>query len=289
MAAKRSARRVAVTGASGNIGSALARALRERGDEVVEISRSKGWDPKAGQPAPLEGCDAVVHLAGAPVAQRWSDEAKAEIRASRILGTRSVVASIERCDRPIPLISQSATGYYGPRGDEPVDETAPPGTDFLAGVTVAWEEEASKAPGRVARCRTGVVLDQNGGALKTMLPFFKAGLGGPVAGGRQWMPWISTKDEVAALIFCLDNEEVEGAVNLVAPRPVTNKAFSKALGRALRRPALAPVPAFAIKLLYGEMASIVTTGVRAEPRALEGYGFEFAFPFIDVALESELA
>ncbi|MBA2506490.1 MAG: TIGR01777 family protein [Thermoleophilaceae bacterium] len=289
MAAHGNTRRVAVTGASGNIGRALVRALRERGDEVVEISRSSGWDLKSGEPAPVGGCDAVIHLAGEPVAQRWKDEVKREIRESRVAGTRSVVRGMTECeDPPRVLISQSASGYYGPRGDEPVDETAPSGGDFLAEVTAAWEAEAEKAPGRVVLCRTGVVLSKDGGALETMLPFFKLGGGGPVAGGAQYMPWIALEDEVGALLFCLDDDEVSGPVNLSAPNPVTNKEFSKALGRALHRPAFAPVPAVAIKLLYGEMASIVTTGVRMEPRALLRHGYEFRFPLLDAALDAEL-
>ena len=190
------------------------------------------------------------------------------------------------------LVSGSASGYYGPHGDEEVDETAPAGTDFLAGVCVAWEREAQEAEAlglRVVRLRTGVVLDKDGGALAKMLPPFKLGVGGPVAGGRQWMPWIHLDDEVGIILAALDGDEWNGPVNASAPNPVTNKEFSKALGRALHRPAIAPVPALAIRALYGEMAQIVTTGVRMVPRRATELGYAFAHPELDEALRSALA
>jgi len=284
---------VTVTGATGLIGTKLVAALKARGDTITVLSRSPAqaeealgveaaaWDPAAG-PAPagaLSGRDAVVHLAGAPVAQRWSAKVKAAILESRELGTRNLVAGIAAAaPKPGVLVSSSAVGYYGSHGDERVPESTPAGDDFLAGVCVRWEREADLAEGlglRVVKIRTGVVLDATGGALKTMLPAFKAGVGGPVAGGDQYMPWIHVDDIVGLYLKAIDDPAWSGAYNGAAPEPVTNKEFSKALGAALHRPSLAPVPAVAIKLLYGEMAEIVTEGQRAVPeRALaEGYGF----------------
>jgi uncharacterized protein (TIGR01777 family) len=293
--------RITVTGASGRIGTRLAERLRDRGDEVTILSRSaeRGvrWDP-TGERAPAEalrGRDAVVHLAGEDVAQRWNDRSKERIAASRETGTRNLVAGIAALaedERPAVLVSGSASGYYGPHGDEEVDETAPAGDDFLAGVCVAWEREAQEAQKlglRVVRVRTGVVLDKDGGALAKMLPPFRLGVGGPVAGGRQWMPWIHVEDEVGILLAAIDGPGWSGPVNASAPNPVTNKDFSRALGRALHRPAVAPVPALAIRALYGEMAQIVTTGVRMVPRRATELGYAFAHPELDEALRSTLA
>jgi uncharacterized protein (TIGR01777 family) len=298
---------VTVTGATGLIGSRLVRVLRDRGDEVTVLSRSPekaqallgvaaaAWDPMAG-PAPaaaLAGRDAIVHLAGEPVAQRWNDAVKERIRDSRETGTRNVVAGLRAAgpEAPQTLVSSSAVGYYGKHGDEPVPESAPAGDDFLAGVCVAWEREADAAAElglRVVKIRTGVVLDQHGGALKTMLPPFKLGAGGPVAGGAQYLPWIHVDDLVGLYLRALDDPSWSGAYNGAAPEPVTNKAFSKALGRALHRPAIAPVPGFAIRLLYGDMAEIVTAGQRAVPeRALAG-GFAFRHADLDEALRNAL-
>jgi uncharacterized protein (TIGR01777 family) len=303
------AMRVTVTGATGLIGSRLVERLRERGDAVTVLSRDPAkaretlgagveavaWDPSAG-PAPaaaLAGADAVVHLAGEPVAQRWSAKAKERIRASREAGTRNLVAGIAAAEpRPRALVSSSAVGYYGPRGDEALPESAAPGTDFLAEVCKAWEREADAAEAlglRVVKVRTGVVLDADGGALKTMLPPFKLGAGGPVAGGRQFMPWIHADDVVGILLRAVDDESWSGAVNASAPEPVTNKTFSKALGRALHRPAVAPVPALAIKALYGEMAETVTNSQRVVPERTLALGYEFRHPDLDGALRSALA
>jgi uncharacterized protein (TIGR01777 family) len=293
--------KVTVTGASGRIGSLLVERLRERGDEVTILSRGGGdgkvrWDPAA-RPAPsdaLRGRDAVVHLAGEDVAQRWTAAAKQRIRESRELGTRNLVAGLRGVPddmRPHVLVSASASGYYGPRGDDRVTEADGPGQDFLAEVCVAWEAEARAAEAlgmRVVRIRTGIVLDKDGGALAKMLPPFKLGIGGPVAGGRQWMPWIHRDDQVGILLAALDGKAWSGPVNACAPTPVTNREFSKALGRALHRPAVAPVPAAAIKLLYGEMAQIVTTGVRMVPKRATELGYAFAHPELDGALESAL-
>jgi uncharacterized protein (TIGR01777 family) len=292
---------VTVTGASGLIGAKLVERLRARGDAVTTLSRrpssrdAVAWQPED-EPAPTEalaGRDAVVHLAGENVAQRWSEDAKRRIRASRELGTRNLVAGIEAAaPRPRVLVSSSAVGYYGPHGDETLDEDTPAGHDFLAEVCVAWEREADRAADlgvRVVKVRTGVVLDRDGGALAKMLPFFRLGIGGPVAGGDQYMPWIHVDDVVGMYLAALDGEAWEGPVNAAAPAPVTNKAFSRALGRALHRPALAPVPGLAVRTLYGEMAEIVTKGQRVLPRRAEALGFAWAHPDLEEALRSALS
>jgi uncharacterized protein len=308
--------RVAVTGATGLIGAAVIRKLRERGDHAVALTRDRdsaarklgqdvgagldihAWpDPKGSPPPPaaLEGADAVIHLLGEPVAQRWSATAKREIRDSRVLSTRSIVAALSDLpegQRPTVLVSQSATGYYGARGDEPLDEASAPGDDFLAEVVLAWEAEALRAgdlPGvRVSTARTGVVLAPRGGALAKMLPPFRLGVGGPVAGGRQYVPWIHLQDLVDALLRCVDDERIVGPVNATAPTPVTNAELSRTLGRVLRRPAVLPVPAAALRLLYGEMAAIVITGQRAVPARLLELGHDFKFPELEPALRDVL-
>jgi len=301
--------RVTVTGATGLIGSKLVTELAARGDDVTVLSRDPErarkslpagvdavrWDPDR-DPAPreaLDGRNGVVHLAGEPVAQRWNDRSKERILRSREVGTRNLVSGLSSAEpRPAVLVSSSAVGYYGPHGDEELTEDTPPGDDFLADVVKVWEREADAAAGlgiRVVKVRTGVVLDRNGGALKTMLPPFKLGVGGPVAGGDQFMPWVHVDDVVGIFIGALDHDTWHGAVNATAPRPVTNKVFSQALGRALKRPAIAPVPAAAIKLLYGEMSEIVTKGQRAVPRHTLALGYEFRHPDLDEALSSALA
>jgi hypothetical protein len=287
--------RITITGGRGLIGSRLVRRLEERGDEVTVLSRSREprWDPVAG-PAPaaaLEGRDAVVHLAGENLAQRWSKEAKRRIVESRELGTRNLVASLPGSGVRT-LVSSSAVGYYGARGSEPVAEDEPPGDDFPARVCVAWEREANAAAEhgvRVVNVRTGVVLSADGGALAKMLPPFKLGAGGPVAGGRQYVPWIHIDDIVGIYVAALDGADWRGPVNATAPEPVTNADFSKALGRALHRPAIAPIPGLAIRALYGEMAVIVTTGQRAVPRAAQAHGYAFAHPDLDEALHDAVS
>ena len=300
--------RVTLTGATGLLGTRLVRTLRERGDEVTVLSRSPDkarqalggdveahhWDPGAG-PAPAEalaGRDAVVHLAGENVAQRWSDGAKRRIHDSREQGTRHLVEGLRAAEpRPAALVSSSAVGYYGPHGEEELPEDTPPGDDFLARVCVVWEREAQAAEAlgmRVVRVRTGVVLDKDGGALGKMLPFFKAGVGGPVAGGRQLMPWVHADDVAGIYLRAIDDAAWSGAVNATAPRPVSNKDFSKALGRALHRPAIAPVPAFAIQLLYGDMSEIVTKGQNAVPRRTLELGYRHRHPDLDEALRTAL-
>jgi len=302
--------RVLVTGATGTIGLALADALRARGDQVVALSR----DPERGQRVlgdgaevypwarptaeppsaqALRGADAVVHLLGEPVAQRWTETAKERIRDSRVLSTRLLVGALDdlpASERPGVLVSQSAAGFFGSRGDEALDERASAGDGFLADVVVAWEHEARAAAGsmRVTCTRTGVVLSPSGGALATMLPFFRLGLGGPVAGGHQYVPWVHLDDVVGALLRCVDAREADGPINVAAPNSVTNAEFSRALGRALGRPAVLPVPGFAVKLLYGEMAEIVTAGQRVVPARLRQLGYEFLHPEVEAALRDVL-
>jgi uncharacterized protein len=296
--------RVTVTGASGLIGTRLVRALRERGDEVTALSRNPeragaalgvdaaGWQPES-EPAPpdaLAGRDGVVHLAGENLAQRWNEDVKRRVRASRELGTRNLVAGIRAAEpRPAALVSASGVDYYGARGDERVTEQDPPGTGFLAEVCVTWEREAAAAEElglRVVRLRSAVALDKHGGALAKMLPFFRLGIGGPVAGGRQYLPWIHVDDIVRMYVAALDGPDWSGPVNAAAPEPPTNAEFSRALGRALHRPAFAPVPEFAIRLLYGEMADIVVQGRRAVPERALALGFTYAHPDLDEALRS---
>jgi uncharacterized protein len=302
--------RVVVSGATGTVGRAVCAALMQRGDLPVALSRDPArartalpqgvevaaWpNPTAAPPPPesLAGADAVINLIGEPVAQRWSDEAKRRIRQSRVTSTEMLVAGLRalaEADRPGVLVSQSATGYYGACDARELTEDAPAGADFLAHVVGDWETAALQAGDitRVAVTRTGVVLSPAGGALAKMLPFFRLGIGGPVAGGHQYVPWIHLDDVVSAQVFCVDEARATGQLNLTAPRPVSNSELSHALGRALRRPAFLPVPGFALRLLYGEMSGIVTTGQRAIPKRLLDLGFEFRHPEIGPALSEVL-
>jgi uncharacterized protein (TIGR01777 family) len=308
-----SALRVTVTGATGLIGPSLVDSLRKRGSEVTVLTRDPrratdrlgdvevvGWDPLR-EPAPvtaLAGREAVVHLAGAPVAQRWSAKAKQAIRESRTVGTRNLIEGIAAVarespgdSRPATLVSSSAIGYYGPHGEEPLDEDAAPGEDFLAEVCVEWENAAAAASElglRVTQVRTGVVLDSDGGALSKMLPPFRLGVGGPVAGGRQYISWIHARDLVGIMLAALEDDRWSGPVNATAPEPVTNRELSKVLGRVLGRPALLPVPGAALYVLYGEMAGIVTSGARVMPAKPLVLGYEFAHPQLEEALRSAL-
>jgi uncharacterized protein len=299
--------RVAVTGATGRIGTRLVDALKARGDEVTVLSRrpdearaklgveAHGWRPES-EPAPaaaLGGRDGVIHLAGEDPGRRWTAAVKRRLLESREQGTRNLVAGLRAAEpRPGVLVSASAVGYYGARGDEPVTEDTGAGDDFLARVCATWEREAVAAEQlgmRVVRVRTGVVLDRGGGALAKMLPFFRLGVGGPVAGGRQYMPWIHVDDVVGIYLAALDGDGWSGAVNATAPAPVTNREFSHALGRALRRPAIAPVPELALRVLYGEMADIVVYGQRAVPERAQALGYGFTHPELDEALRSALS
>ena len=283
--------RVAITGATGTIGREVARQLRERGDEVVGVSRQPGDGMVTWDALDLSGFDGVISLAGAPIDQRWTDKNKQEIRGSRIDSTRRVVDALRTADpRPRVLVSQSAEGYY-PRGQEPVSEDAPPGSGFLSETVQAWEAEARKAEElgvRVVTPRTGVVLSKEGGALAKMLTPFKLGVGGPVAGGAQPFPWIHVGDAAGALIFLLDSESASGPVNVVAPEKHTNKTFTKTFGRVIKRPTVFPIPSFAMSALYGEMGSTVTQGSNPDPAKLEGLGYRFNHPGLEGALRTEL-
>ena len=303
--------RILVSGATGLIGSATCKLLAARGDQVVALSRDSGranaqlgagvevheWRSPTSEPPPptaLEGTDAVIHLVGEPIGQRWTSKAKREVRASRLLSTRLLVSSLATLaekDRPGTLVCQSAVGYYGPRGDEEIGEDAPPGNDFLAGLVADWEHEAEAARqyARVVCTRTGVVLSPRGGALAKMLPPFRLGLGGPIAGGRQYVPWVHLDDVAAALVFSATDGRVTGPVNLTAPAAVTNREFSRALAKVLRRPALVPVPAVALWVLYGQMSSIVVTGQRAVPARLQEAGFQFRYNEVEPALRDVLS
>jgi uncharacterized protein (TIGR01777 family) len=269
----------------------------ERAERVLgDGAEVHPWAQPTEEPPPAEAlsrADAVVHLMGEPVAQRWTEEAKRAIRDSRVLSTHHLVKGLKDlpdADRPSALVSQSAAGYYGPRGEAPLDEAASPGDDFLAAVTVDWEREAQEAAAglRVAITRTGVVLSPGGGALAKMLPFFRLGIGGPVAGGRQYVPWVHLDDVVGALMLCVDQPGAEGPVNVSAPNPATNAGLSRALGQVLGRPAVLPVPGMALKLLYGEMAEIVTTGQRMVPARLGQLGYSFRHPDLVEALRDVL-
>ena len=276
---------IAISGASGLIGRQLLKSLARAGHSVRTLSRHA---PPAES---LREADVVIHLAGEPVAQRWTAEAKRRIRESRVTGTRNLVEALARLPRrPESLICASAIGYYGSRGDEVLTESSAPGSGFLPEVCVAWEREAQAAEAfgiRVVRVRTGVVLDANGGALVRMLPPFRMGLGGRLGSGRQWMSWIHLEDLTALFQFAVESQ-VRGPLNAVAPNPVTNSDFTRELARTLRRPAVFPVPEFALRLLFGEMADVLLASQRVAPAAAEAAGFRFRFPQLAPALVSLL-
>jgi uncharacterized protein (TIGR01777 family) len=294
---------VAITGATGLIGSALAARLRARNVRVRRLVRTSpkspdeiAWDPMRGilSPSDLEGADAVVHLAGESLAHRWSSARKRAIRESRVRGTELVARTIAAVERkPRVLLSASAIGIYGDRGDEPLDEESVLGSDFLAGVAREWEAAtvaAADAGVRVVLIRTGVVLSPNGGALERLLLPFRMGVGGPIGSGRQWMSWIALDDHVRAMEHAIATTGLAGPVNLVAPNPVTNAEFASTLGRVLSRPALVPVPEFALELAYGEMArATILASQRVLPKALLRTQFHFAHPTLEEALRFELS
>ncbi|HEV3256251.1 MAG TPA: TIGR01777 family oxidoreductase [Gemmataceae bacterium] len=305
---------VFVTGGTGLIGSRLVRELRGRQTEVSVLTRRPGvardqlppgctviegnpMTPGAWMDA-VGGCDAVINLAGESIfGRRWNEEYKALLRDSRVKTTEHVVQALARNPRATSgeakvLVNASAIGYYGPHGDEEVTEEAPPADDTLARVTVDWERAARAAEGqgiRVALIRIGVVLDRGGAALAKMITPFKIGIGGPVGSGRQWMSWIHPADMVGILLLALDNPSAAGPVNGTAPNPVTNKEFARALGRALHRPAFVPVPAFALRLRFGQVAEVLTTGQRVLPRRALALGYSFRFPDVDATLRDVLA
>ena len=299
--------KVLVTGATGFIGRALVAALRARGDEVRALARDPAkargglgvdafaWDSKTTVPADaMRGVDAVVHLAGEGIAdKRWSAKRKAELRDSRIEGTRRVVEAIAAADpRPKVLVSGSAIGFYGdvPEGD--LTESGAAGKDFLARLCVDWEKEALAAEKhgvRVVLLRSGVVLGKGGGALAKMLLPFKLGAGGPIGSGKQWMSWIHLEDEVGLVLHALDRAELSGPVNATAPTPVRNREFVRAFGKALRRPAITPAPAFAMKLAFGEMASVtLLAGQKVLPAKAQSSGYRFRQPELLAAMRASL-
>jgi uncharacterized protein len=306
--------RVFVTGGTGLVGSRLVRRLSERGDQAAVLTRrpdvarerlGSGVTVVDGDPMKagawmdaIADCDAVVHLAGENVfARRWRAEFKELLRASRVQSTENVVQALARQPRsadgqPKVLVNASAIGYYGPHADEELNEDNSPGDDLLARVCVEWEKTAQKAEShsvRVARIRIGVVLDKEGGALAQMLKPFKLGLGGRTGSGRQWISWIHHADLVGIILLPLDNNAASGPINGTAPNPVPNRDFAKALGRALHRPAFLPTPAFALRVMLGEVAQIITTGQRVLPRRAQALGYAFRFPTIDAALADLLA
>jgi uncharacterized protein (TIGR01777 family) len=296
-------RTIVVSGATGLIGAALVERLRGRGHNVRRLLRSSRrvgpgdvvWDPSASAMAPsvLAGADAIVHLAGEPVAHRWSETRKRAIRESRVRSTQQLAQAILLLDvKPRVFLGGSAVGYYGDRGDALIDETASPGSGFLARVCVDWEDAAepiAEAGVRVVLLRTGIVLSPRGGALAQLLPIFRLGAGGPLGSGRQWMSWIGLTDHVSAMEHALVTDALRGPANFVAPNAVTNAEFAATLGRVLARPAIIAVPSFALELLYGEMArETLLAGQRVAPRALSASGFEFEHPTLEAALRSEL-
>lgn len=294
--------RIAITGATGFVGVPLVAALRTEGHEVVVIGRRRAgstpdvaWDPEGGtiDRSALAGVEAVVHLAGEPIGERWTPARKAALRSSRVKGTSLIATTMAALSpRPRVLVSMSAVGIYGNRGDEELTEVSRPAHDFLGELGVAWESAAdpARAAGiRVVHPRLGIVLHQDGGALAKMLPPFRLGLGGRIGDGTQYMSWISRADAVAALRFVLTNDAVQGPVNVTAPAPVTNAEFTRELGRALHRPAVAVVPEFAIKLMFGEMGEqTVLAGQRVLPAVLQQEGFAFRHPELPAALRFAL-
>ncbi|GAC1647688.1 MAG: TIGR01777 family oxidoreductase [Gemmatimonadaceae bacterium] len=294
--------RIVVSGASGFIGSALTAFLTSGGHTVRRLVRAAprgtdiGWDPERGflDPAALEGVDAVIHLAGEPIAQRWTGDARRRIRDSRLSSTRLLARTLAGLDaKPMVFLSASAIGYYGAdRAEEVLVEESAAGADFLGKLTREWEhsaDPAAQAGIRVAHPRTGIVLGPNGGALAKILPPFRLGLGGRLGSGQQWMSWISLEDAIGALHFALMTESVRGPFNVVAPTTVRNEEFTRVLAGVLGRPALATVPAFAIKLALGEMGIATALGsAHVVPRALDQAGFRFRFPNLEGALRFEL-
>jgi len=296
--------KITISGASGLIGRRLMKNLTAAGHSMHVLSRHAGtnlppgvrlsvWDPLKGQPPEesLRDADAVIHLAGEPVAQRWTADSKRRIRESRVAGTRNLVQALARLPRkPEALICGSAIGYYGSRGDEILKESSAGANTYLGEVCQAWEKEAQAAEPlgvRVVRVRTGVVLDGRGGALLRMLPPFRMGVGGRLGDGKQWMSWIHLEDLAGMFQFALDHP-VSGALNGVAPYPVINAEFTRALAKALHRPAIFPVPAFALKALFGEMSEILLGSQRVTPAAAEAAGFPFRFPQLAPALAEAL-
>jgi uncharacterized protein len=302
--------RIVVAGGTGFLGSPLTETFAEEGHDVRVLSRSLppgqarhdagtgmpgitrvGWTPDGGTGRwadVISGADAVINLAGASIGgSRWSPQRKAEIRDSRILATRSLVAAIQGSDVPPRVfVSSSGTGYYGARGSEPLNEASPPGHDFLAALCEDWEGEArrvTRAGVRLAIIRSGIVLERSGGALAEMIRPFHFGVGGRIGSGRQYMSWIHRLDWIELVRWIVDTPDASGAINLTTPHPVTNRQFARSLGRALRRPALLPAPSFALRLVLGEFANHVVTGQRVVPERALSLGYRFRYPELDIA------
>jgi uncharacterized protein len=296
---------ITITGATGFVGAHLTRALLAAGHTVHALARRRPanlpaavqfseWRSTEQEPPreSLAGADAVIHLVGEPVAQRWTPEVKKRIQGSRVDGTRHLVNALStESRRPRVLISASAIGIYGSRGDEILTERSSSGDDFLSRVVVEWENAATLAEAlgiRVVRFRFGVVLGKEGGALAKMLPPFRLGAGGKLGNGRQWMSWIHVDDAINLILFILTNAGVHGPINVTAPEPVTNADFTKELAAAIHRPAIFPVPKLALNLLFGEMAGLLLASQRVIPEAATGFGFQFQYPKLAPALRNLL-
>jgi uncharacterized protein len=290
--------KIAISGASGLVGSELTSLLTSQGHEVLKLTRGNGgihWDPVAESVnvEALEGVDAIVHLAGESVAQRWSDEAKQKIRDSRVKGTRAIAKAVSQLKtKPKVFVCASAIGFYGDRGSEPLNEESHPGIGFLAAVCKEWEESALpsvEAGVRTVNLRFGVIMSKRGGALAKMLPIFQLGAGGNLGSGQQYMSWIAIEDAVKAIYFAITNEQLSGPVNVVGPKPCTNAEFTATLGKVLHRPTFFPVPSFGPRLLMGEMADeMLFAGQKVLPSKLEKEGFQFQYPDLEAALRHEL-
>jgi uncharacterized protein len=299
--------RLVVTGATGFIGTPLCARLLERGHTLTLFTRGSPRDPGGATKrwvhwtpgalreweTTLNGADGVINLAGEPIAaKKWTHLQRHRIETSRVDGTNSLVQAIAKAAvRPKFLISASAVGYYGPRGDETVTEETPPGNDFLSFVCREWEEEARKAEElglRVVRLRTGIVLGSGGGALAKMVEPFKFFVGGPLGSGQQWMSWIQLEDHVRLILELIENTHMSGAVNATAPNPVRNKEFCQTLAKVLHRPCWAPVPGFALKLVLGDMADMLLTGQKVIPAAPQKFGFRFRYPTLEEALQASI-
>jgi hypothetical protein len=287
--------RLGITGATGFIGARAAQLAGERGWEVVPFSR-RPPSPRErlfsfDQPLDVDGLEAVLHLAGEPVVGLWTKSKRERIRQSRVLGTRRVVEGFARAKNPPRvLVSGSAIGFYGDTGDREVTEQSPAGHGFLAGVCRAWEGEAEKTAGaRVVLLRTGFVLGRDGGAIKKILPVFRAGLGGPLGSGRQWMSCVHVDDVAGMALWAAENESIRGPLNAVMPAPVTNAEFTRTLGAVVRRPAVLPVPAFLLRILLGKLSSLLLDSSRVRPAVAEAAGYRFAFADVRSALAAVAA
>lgn len=295
--------RILITGATGFLGRRVCEVLGQAGYTLVALSR----DPRrAKQHVPelteafrwdalkeaLQGCDAVVHLAGETVAGRWTDAKKRALRDSRVLSTQELVNALAQLStRPKVFISASAIGYYGDRGEETLTEDSSPGSDFLAQVCQDWEREAARAESldiRVVRLRIGLVIGPSGGALQALLPIFKLGLGGPLGSGRQFWSWVHRDDVAGAIAFALEREDLRGPINVASPKPVRQREFAQILGRVLKRPAFLPVPAFALKIVLGEFSSELLSSKRVLPQRLQQQGYRFRFAELELALREIL-